>query len=614
MKTNVRVGVILCYCGEEIRGAVNIAGLESHARSLPGVVVVKGDSYPCSRPGAAAMGRLIEENELDRVVVAGCTPRLHGKLLAGICEGAGLARWFLDVANIREHCTRVHRDKGEATEKAKALIAASVAKVSLAGEAETIKATPVNTVLVVGGGFSGLSVAAELAGGGHKVTLVEKKDTLGGVLLELGTVYPYGKSGKEIVTEKISRIEGKVDVLTGATVAGAKGRPGEYRVTLALNGKEEERVFGSVVIATGADCIRTKEMLESLLRREGGAIPGEGGAVPGEVVRHAERGEALAGVSVFTGRVATQMDLERAPVSRSIQGANSVCFVNGLLPATAHAGASLYSLVALKNAAAVKEAKPDLEVWFVFKDIPSSLERYFRRARDVDVKFVRYSRDEDVQFERDAVIVRRILPGGRAGPLAGDAVSPAKETIPSAGEAAPSAGAATPLRIKAGLLVLPSLLKPSDEAQRVGELFHVTRDAGGFFTELRIKLRPGDFAERGVFVAGNCHSPASVLDCSAQAMSAACRVSRFLGEEISREPFVSTIDERICRGCSRCAEACEWKAIEMLELESGLKLAKVDGTLCTGCGVCSTVCICGAPSLAPVAQRQLKAMLAPLVG
>jgi len=547
-----KIGVVLCYCGDELRVALDFETIEKHARTLPGVVYVKAEAHPCSRPGLARLKRAIKENGLERVAIAGCTPRIHGKLLARACESAGLNKWFIDIANIREHCSRVHGDKVRATEKAMDLIGVSVRKLSMAKPYEAVRVKPESSVLVIGGGITGLTAAASLAGLNHEVTLIEKGDRLGGTLLKLLRPYPHGRTAGDIITDAISATKGKVKVLTQTEIVSLSGAPGQYLMGLSTNGKIEEHKFGALVVASGAELVGQEEVL---------------------------REPVLTGISAFSGRILTEIDLEQQALSAEFEAARSVLFVSIPMPEQSNHGLRVYSLVALRNAANLKEACPDLEIWLLFKDIPFDLEREFRRARDAGVKFVRLESGDVLEFVKHGVKLRAPTASGRD------------------------------VEVKVDAIVLPTLFRPAQSSHELAKVLRIQADAHGFFVEPHIKLWPGEFAERGIFVAGTCHSPTTILEAAAQAVAVASRAARFLSRELFRAPLKSIIDRKVCRGCSRCAMECRWDAIRMVTLENGLKLALVDDVLCTGCGVCSTVCINGAPSLAPVTQRQISAML-----
>jgi heterodisulfide reductase subunit A len=639
-----RVGVFICSCGEELSKVLDLPAVEADCRTIPGVVFASVEPYPCSRPGLAAVREVITENRLNRAVIAGCTPRLHGRLFADACEEAGLNRWLVDFANIREHCGRVHNDKAKATEKAKDLIRAAVSKVSRARPLDSIKICPLNSVLVIGGGISGLTVAAKLVLQGHEVTLAEKGDSLGGNLTKVPNVYPFNRAGSEIVQKAIAAIEGKVEILKNTTLSSLRGGPGQYAVTLstgpspaprtdassgdasgAAQGRASERSFGAIVVATGANWVKIKGLLLALQAAGPTACPTEDEYLSGATAFYGK-------LPAFTGRVLTQAEFESELAKGALKSVRSALFVN-VLPGihaaavgTGFAGGRtsdtrLNSLVGLKNAIVFRHANPGTEVTFVFDRIPSEYERDFRRARDHGVKFVQRAGAEPLDFTLKGLRlrVRPAVGGGRAGEVSSAAGGP----TPAAGNRAAVARLEHPgsqpsdmdtVHLEADLIVIPTIAVPSAETRQLTKILRIPMDSSGLFIEPHVKLRPGDFAERAIFVIGACHGPVTVFECLAQAGEAAARATRFLQSEVVRAPFVSHIDEKVCRGCSRCAEACEWDAIEMLALENGLKLAKVDETMCTGCGVCAMICICGAPTLAPVRSDQIKAMIGAMFG
>lgn len=622
--TAPRIGVFICSCGEELSRAMDLSAIQADCRALEGVVFAGVEPYPCSRPGLVGMREVIEANRLNRVVVAGCTPRLHGKVFADACEKAGLNRWLVEFANIREHCARVHSDKAPATEKAKDLVRGAVTKVRHAKPLVRIGVNPLNSVLVIGAGISGLTVAAKLVQSGHEVTLIEKSGEPGGNLNRMANVHPFARSGRDVVKKAIAAVEGKVEIMKNTTLTSLRGGPGRYAVTLgptgsaagggtapsregggAEGGKSDasgaadtrpvgkvaaagdgERSFGAIVVATGGEWVTIKELLVALQK----ATPA--GCAAEDAYLHAAA-EFYAKLPAFTGRVLTQAGLETELAAGSLKSVRRALFLNvapGARPET-----RLNSLVALKNSVALRQASPETEVTLVFNRIPSEYERDFRRAKEHGVRFV-WTKDVDAPDFT----------------LTGVRVTAAAETGGPPADRGGDAGAGAPahvLNLEADIVVVPTMSVPSAETRALAKLLRIPVDSSGFFVEPHVKLRPGDFAERALFVVGACHAPATVFECLAQAGDAAARASKFLTRTAGRAPFVSHIDERVCRGCGRCAEACEWDAIEMTTLENGLKLAKVDEAACTGCGVCATVCICGAPALAPVRREQVRAMV-----
>ena len=609
-----RIGVFICSCGEELAKALDLPAVQAECRKLQGVVFAGVEPYPCSRPGLAGVREVLAASGLNRVVIAGCTPRLHGRLFADACEQAGLNRWLVEFANIREHCARVHGDRTVATEKAKDLVRGAVSRVSRAKPLESVKVTPLNSVLVIGGGISGLTAAAKLVQSGHEVTLTERNGALGGNLARVPNVYPFAKSGHDVVQKAVAAMDGKVEILKSTTVSSLRGGPGRYSVSLGPAGAGSggtkaageggagaagaepatangasgaERSFGAVVVATGGDWVSIKDLLLALQKSDPTACPERGDYLRAAIDFYRK-------LPVFTGRVLTQAELEKELAAGSLKSIRSALFLNVLpgLPSDTR----LNSLVALKNAIVLRHAQPSTEVTLVFNRIPAEYERDVLRARDHGVKLIRNEGVEPPDFTLKGVRVKAATGGGEA-----------------AGDRATGASSGT-VDLDTDLVVVPTLSVPSAETRTLARVLRIPLDSSGLFVEPHVKLRPGDFAERAIFVVGACHGPATVFECLAQAGDAAARATKFLRGEVVRAPFVSHIDERVCRGCGRCAEACEWTAIEMVDLENGLKLARVDEAACTGCGVCATVCICGAPVLAPVERGQVRAMVGAMLG
>lgn len=186
-----RIGVFVCECGQNIAGSVDCDELVEYAKGLPGVVCAVKNRYTCAEPGQQEIKQYIAENKLNRVVVASCTPRMHEPTFRTCVSEAGLNPYLMEMANIREHCSWVHSaDMRLATEKAKDLIAASVARAARLEPQEETEVPVTKVALVIGGGIAGIQASLDLADSGYPVYLVEKEPSIGGLMSQLNKTYP----------------------------------------------------------------------------------------------------------------------------------------------------------------------------------------------------------------------------------------------------------------------------------------------------------------------------------------------------------------------------------------------------------------------------------------
>ncbi|KXH74557.1 MAG: hypothetical protein AM326_09810 [Candidatus Thorarchaeota archaeon SMTZ-45] len=256
-----RIGVVICSCGINIAGTVDVAEVTEYASSLPNVVYAENLLYSCSSDAQVVIKEAIKEHKLNRLVVASCTPRTHEPLFRATIEEAGLNKYLFELANIREHCSWVHQaDKDEATSKAMDLVRMSVARAKLL-EAQEEAVTQIEpSVLIIGAGVSGMATAEVISQKGFNVYLVEKQDKVGGFLNELATVNFDNRPASEIVAYYEHRISGKenIHLLLNSEVVDAKGSIGEFEVVIKTGAKKETLTVGIVIVATGAVALEEK--------------------------------------------------------------------------------------------------------------------------------------------------------------------------------------------------------------------------------------------------------------------------------------------------------------------------------------------------------------------
>ena len=534
----VRLGVFICDCGDQIASILDMETLERGARGLSGVTTARRLGYSCSPDGLAAIQAAIAEEGLNRVLVAGCTPRTLEPRFQAACEAAGLDDGLFELVDIREGCAWVHQDEpGVATAKALDLIQMGVARAALRQPRHPVSAEVTPAALVIGGGVTGMTAALTLANAGQPVKLVEREATLGGMLRDVHTLYPDGRNAAEVVAQKVEAVthHPRVELLLESQVTDVSGTVGRY--TVSINGADQRFDVGAMIVATGGQALR-----------------------PWGQYRYDGK------------RVVTQLEFERElrDIEANAQSAGlPVSNVVLILCARQHSGALSYCsgvccLVALKQAMEIKAANPRAKTTILFHDLnllgEDIAEEQLSEARRAGVEFVRYRLSSPPKVSGEVVEVYDEL-AGRSCRLPYDRV------------------------------VLATPLVPQPDASVLAHMLGIPQDENGFFPEVRHRLRPQNYAERGVYVCGAAHYPSSWDEAEFQAVSAAFKALCHLhaGQVTSQAP-IAIVDEKLCTGCGSCVETCPFGAISMRKREAELDLSQIDPLLCTGCGNCVVVC------------------------
>ena len=528
---DVRIGVFICHCGSNIAGYLNMEELEEYAKTLPNVVFVQRNLYTCSEGGINEIKNAIKEHNLNRVVVASCTPRTHEPLFKSACAEAGLNPYLFEMVNIRDQCSWVHmQEREDATEKAKALIRMGVAKAALLEPKEPIKSEINRKALVIGGGIAGMNAAYSLANMGFEVILVEKKDRLGGMLNELNRIAPQMKDASDVLNEIREKVENhpNIKVYLNSTISDVKGFIGQYKVGVDTEEGEKEFEVGVIIVATGAEVF-----------------------VP----------EGMYG---YDGkRVITQLELERL-LKEGIDKKNVVMIqCVGSRDEKRTYCSRICCQIAVKNAILIKERSKDAKVYILYRDLQMygvENEELLREAKKKGVRFINYDVSRPPVVESDKVKV--------FNPLLGEE-----------------------MEIRADLVVLSTPLIPPEDTEELSKLLRVPLNENGFFLEAHVKLRPLDFATDGIFMCGSSRFPANIKEAISQALGAASRASIVLFKDnITVEPIISVlVNEDACRGCGLCVALCPYGALEIRQTEKGRKVHVIE-VACKGCGVCASTC------------------------
>ena len=524
------IGVVICDCGGEIARRLDTESLRRGAAALPGVAYTAREAYPCSKDGQARLRGAIRDHNLDRVLIAGCAPRLVEQLFR---QAAELDDGRVEVADIREQCAFVHTDRETATRKAADLIEMGVARLAATRSPGIHAGRVVRAALVIGGGLGGLTVAQSLAENGIDVTLVEPGGALGEAQPDLD------ERARQLAAERVEAVTRlpRIRVLLNARVADVSGRPGDYEARVAGDGKATTLAAGAIVVAAGA---RPKGIGSS---------------------RWYDR-----------SRVKTQAEFESELDSLAAAAHDDVVMIlcaDGAGDRSSLSGDGRCSRVCcvagVRQAIRVRQINPRANVTLLFRELylggsgdlhADELER----AQKLGVTFFRYSKDHP--------------------PAIGD------KTVD-----VPDALTGEPLRLPFDRVVLAMPIDPPETAGALAALLRVPQDERGFLIEPRVRLRPGRYADDGIFALDGAHQPTDMVETLFQAHVAGARVTRFLSQnEIRSEAPIAEVDAALCTGCANCAPVCPTAAIALQKREGVLSLAQVEALRCTGCGNCAVAC------------------------
>ncbi len=547
-KDDLRIGVFICDCGSNIAGYLDMQSLVEHAETLPNVVFVQENLYTCSEGGINEIKAAIPEHNLNRVVVASCTPRTHEPLFMSACEEANLNPYLFEMANIRDQCSWVHMKEGEkGTERAKDQIAMAVAKAGRLRELNRIQLGIFHRAVVIGAGVSGMSAAMALGNMGYEVDLVEKQDRLGGLLNDLNKILPADESPDKLVGELVQRLEEnpKVTIHTNSRVTKAEGYVGNYQVSIDDNGEEQKVKAGAIIVAVGARPLKPEGLY---------GYDGE------KVITHLELEALLKNGSSDAKKVVM------------IQCVGSRCRERTYC-------SRICCMTAVKNAVLLKEADPETSVTILYRDMQMygvENEDLFRRSKQLGVRYVTYDPGRPPRVEDGSVTVYHVRMGKEI-------------TIPT------------------DMVTLSTPLIAQEDVGDISTMLKIPINENGFFLEGHVKLKPLDFATDGVFLCGNARFPSTIREAVAQGLGAASRAAIILSKDaLFTSGIVADINAETCCGCLGCVEVCPYGAINYFEDRGVCQVNKV---LCKGCGGCAAACPSGSARLDGFSNDQIYAQI-----
>lgn len=573
-----RIGVFVCHCGINIGAYVDVPAVAECARTLPNVVYAEDNLYTCSQDTQERIKEMIGEHNLNRVVVASCTPRTHEPLFQQTIREAGLNKYLFEMANIRDQDSWVHMKlPEEATEKAKDLVRMAVAKARLIQPLETRSVDVVKRGLVIGGGIAGMTASLRLAAEGYETYLVEKEPELGGMARDIYYTIEGDDVQKflEELVEKVRNSE-RITVFTETDIEKIDGFVGNFKTTLRPAKSRKLKAESSPHTSRkprdpGDETQDAGDTTQEAVEVEHGVVIVATGA------KEYEPKEYLYGKDE---RVITQRQLERRLADGGRRTADVRTVVMIQCVGSRNSERTYCSRVccseAVKNAVRLKELDTSPDVYVLFRDMRTYgfKEDYYRRARELGVIFLGFEEGEEPEVRKN---------GGKVEVLIRDRLLDEK------------------LLLEPDLLVLSTAIVPYPENEEIAKHLKVPLNNDGFFLEAHAKLRPVDFATDGVFLCGLAHGPRFIEESISQANAAVSRACTILSkDEIETQGSVSQVDELKCNGCGLCVEVCAYKAIELVRkkvLGTEKTVAQVNEALCKGCGACSASCRSGSIDL-----------------
>jgi heterodisulfide reductase subunit A len=526
-----RIGVFVCSCGTNIGGLIDVKSLAEYAKSLPNVVFTEDNLYTCSETGLAQIKKGIKEHNLNRVIVASCTPRTHEPLFRDCIEEEGVNEYLFNFVNIRDQNTWCHQKyPEEAFDKAKDLIRMGVAKASKLNALENITVDATPTALVIGGGVSGMTAALSLANQGFETHLVERENELGGRLKTLYKLFPTDQEAELLLKNLKKNVEDNpnLTIHTSSQVKAIEGFIGNYEVEVEDKGKSVELKIGVILVAVGTSLLTPTGMF---------GYDGKIRITQHELEGKLKNNEVKAKNVVMIQCVGARND-ERTYCS-------NVC-----------------CMTALKNALIIKENNPEANVTILFRDLytPGTYyEDYYRRAREEGIIFMEYNLEKEPIVEEKQVKFYNEY-------LGEDMIIPYD------------------------LLVLSTPLVANNDNKALAQMLKVPLEENQFFLEAHVKLRPMDFATDGVYVCGSAKWPVDITESITQGYAAASRASTIISHDTieveGATSFLPEYNKNLCTGCEVCVTVCPYKAIRKNE-DDEIEITQV---LCKGCGVCGATC------------------------
>ena len=655
-----RIGVFVCHCGTNIAGTVDVKSVAEALSHEPGVVFSTDYQYMCSQAGQDMIQNAIAEHKLTGIVICSCSPRMHEATFRKTAAKAGLNSYMVEIANIREQCSWVHKDMPIGTEKAIILGKAAVAKVNLNTPLTPGESPVTKRALVIGGGIAGIQTALDIADAGFPVDIVETKPTIGGKMSQLDKTFPTLDCAACILTPKMVDVaqHEKIRIFSYSEVTEVKGFVGNFDVTIKRRARYVKEDLCTGCGACTEKCPQKKVPNEFNLgmdTRRAIYIP---------------FAQAVPKVATIDPNYCTMLKTGKCGLCSKVCTAGAIDYKAKDEFVEEKYGA----IVAATGFNPISMEKFDEYAYSQSKDVITSLEfeRLMNAAGPTQGKLLRPSdgahphtlvfvqcvgsrcaacAEKGKEYcskiccmytAKHAMLTRDKYPDTDVYVFYIDVRTPGKnfdefyrraveeygvhyikgmvgKVTPENGKLHVQASdllANRQLHIDADLVVLAAAIEPDRSARSLATMLTASMDTNDFFTEAHPKLRPVESPTAGVFLSGACQGPKDIPETVSQAGAAAAKVIGLLAKDkLMGNPCVAHSDEMMCNGCSTCEKVCPYGAITYEDKEFRMpnrttkvrRVAVVNPAVCQGCGACTVACMSGAMDLRGFMNQQIMA-------
>ena len=654
-----RIGVFVCWCGSNIAATVDVKRVAEAVRTEPGVVFSTDYQYMCSENGQALIRQAIHEHGLTGVVVCSCSPRMHEATFRKTATLAGVNPYMVEIANIREQCSWIHKDMPEGTEKAIILARAAIAKVNLNAPLTAGTSPVTKRALVIGGGIAGIQTALDVADAGYEVDIVEKAPTIGGRMAQLDKTFPTLDCAACILTPKMvdAAQNEKINIISYAELDSLSGYVGNFTAKIRKKARyiEETKCTGCGVCTE--KCPSRKGLNEfNMGLNTRGAI-------------YIPFAQAIPNVAVIDAKNCLHFRTGKCGLCEKNCSAGAIRFDQQDEMLERRYGA----IIVATGFKPIDASAFDEYAYTQSKDVVTSLEfeRIMNAAGPTKGQLVRPSdgkHPREIVFiqcvgsrcsqdavkgkpycskiccmytAKHAMLVREKYPDVKVHVFYIDARTPGKNfdefyrraveqydvdyikgmvgKVSVEGDHLHVQGsdllANEQVHIQADMVVLATAIEPDPTARAIGTMLTASMDTNDFFTEAHPKLRPVESPTAGIYLSGVCQGPKDIPETVAQAGAAAAKVIGLLSKNsLTCNPCVAHADELLCNGCSQCERVCPYGAISYEDREvrgpefRGVKrVAVVNEAVCQGCGACTVTCPSTAMDLKGFSNNQIMA-------